>query len=134
MIAQEIIRAELDADLLSRGYAAMSDYSVWFNLCTENRIVWVSVSASDVLEAITESGWNGLEASGRADVDSILSMGDGIDLSPGSNARTLLEAAFAGSAATLAAVEATAKRTVSRATELGCAVTPYIVTAARGLE
>ncbi len=134
MIAQDIIRTELDLDPLTRGYAAMSDSEVCDDLCTEYITSWVSVSASDVFEAITASGWDSLDASGRADVDSVLSMGDGIDLSPGSNARALLETAFAGNAATLTALKSAARRTISRAAELGCAVTPYIVTAARGLE
>lgn len=134
MTAEEIVRAELDADPLGRGYSSMSDSQVNEDLNTEYRDVWILLTASAVLEAITASGWFGLDASGREDVDSVLSMGTEIDLSPGANARALLETAFAGNAVTRAALVAAAKRTISRAAELGCAVTTRIVTAARGLE
>ena len=55
MVAEEIIRGELDADPLGRGYAAMSDVEVSADLNTLYRESWLDVSASDILEAIVPS-------------------------------------------------------------------------------
>lgn len=134
MTADEIVRAELDADPLARGYAGMTDAEVCADLNTAYRDSWERVSASDILEIIVPAAWSGLTNTERADVDSVLSMGTSLDFSPGSRARVLLTTAFAGSPATLNALEAVAKRAISRAEELNCGVTEYIVTAARRLE
>lgn len=134
MTADEIVRAELDADPLDRGYAGMSDLEVSDDLCAITRDAWVDVSASDILEVIVSGAWGGLTSGERADVDSVLSMGTVIDFSPGSRARVLLTTAFAGSPATLNALAAMAKRLISRADEIGCGVTEFIVAAARAME
>lgn len=134
MVAEEIIRTELDGDPFGRGYAAMSDAEVLADLNTLYRDSWLEVFASDILEAIVPAALNDLDADARQDVDSVLSMGSEIDLSPGSRARTLLLTAFAGSPPTLNAIQNLGKTTISRATELDCGVSVSIVTAARGLE
>ncbi len=133
MTADEIVRIELDADPLDRGYEAMSDLEVCQSLTAAVRESWVPVSASAILEAIVPAAWAGLSDTARADVDSVLSMGGVIDISPGSNARALLVAAFADSGPTLTALAAVAKRMISRAAEIGCSCNEFIVAAARAL-
>ena len=61
MVAEEIIRLELDADPLGRGYAGMSDAETSDDLNLIYRESWPRVSASEILEAITASGWSGLD-------------------------------------------------------------------------
>ena len=134
MPAHEVtVRAELDADPLGRGYAGMTDGEVSDDLVALTRESWVRVSASELLEAIVPADWAGLTNIKRANVDSVLSMGDVINVAPGSNARALLTTAFAGATETLGALEATTKRMISRAAELGCGVSTGIVAAARAL-
>jgi hypothetical protein len=111
----------------------MTDGEVDADLHLANREFSVPVSASQVLEAIVPGGWNQLDAGERADVDTVLSMGDSIDFSPGSRARVLLTTAFAGHPATLDALEAMGRRMTCRADELNCLSTPAIVAAARAL-
>jgi hypothetical protein len=112
----------------------MSDGEVDADLHLANRELHAPVSASRVLEAIVAGGWNQLDAGERADVDTVLSMGDAIDLSPGSRARVLLTTAFAGHPATLEALETVGRQMTCRAAELNCLSTPAIVAAARAIE
>lgn len=134
MTAEEIVRAELDADPLGRGYSGMTDNEVSDDLNTVYRDLWVPVTGSDILEVISAGALSGLTAAKRDDVDTVVSMGGVIDLSPGSRADVMLTTAFAGKPATLTALANVAKRTTSRAQELDCGVTPTIVAAARALE
>ena len=135
MDAENIIRAELDADPLGRGYAGMSAAEAAVDLELPVRDLWVRVAASDILEAIVPAAFNGLEESERRDVDSVLSLGSEVDASPGSKARTILTTAFAGSQPTLNAIQNLGKQLVSRASEIGCSrATEYLVSVARSLE
>ena len=133
MYADEIVRAELDADPLGRGYAGMTDGEIWEDLVALTRDSWVPVAASAIIEAISAGALSGLSTAKRADVDTVVSMGGAIVIAPGSRARALLIAAFTGDPETLNALEATTKRMISRAAELGCGVSPGIVAAARAL-
>ena len=134
MYAEDIVRAELDADPLGRGYSGMSDQEVYDDLVALTRETWNHVSALDILEVIIPGHWNGLMAAKRKDVDSVLSMGSTITFAPGSRADVLLTTAFTGNADTLTALATLAKRMISRAEELNCGVSVAIVTAARALE
>ena len=133
MTAEEIVRIELDADPLDRGYDTMSDVQVDADLHELYCETWDLVSASDILEAIVPAAWQALTADERADVDSVLSMGTAIDFSPGSRARVLVTTAFAGSAPTLNNLLVLGRRMISRAEEIGCGVAVFIVIAARAL-
>lgn len=133
MTADQIIRAELDADPLGRGYAGMSDIEVRNDLNAPTRESWVPVSASDILEAINPAALEALSAEHREDLDSVLSMGTVIHLYPGSRGRVLLTTAFAGAVPTLNALLLLGKRMISRAYELNCGVNEQIVAAARAL-
>jgi hypothetical protein len=131
--ADEIVRAELDADPLDRGYSSMTDAEVSADLNMCIRESWVPVLASDILEIVTPAALADLDVDARRDVDSVLSMGSEIDFGPGTRARTLLTVAFAGSPPTLNALKDLGKVMICRARELGCAVNTAIVTAARAM-
>ncbi len=111
----------------------MSDGDVSVDLNAAYRAVHSPVSASDILEAIVPGHWSTLTIAKRKDVDSILSMGNMIDASPGTRTDVLLTTAFAGKPHTLSALALLGKVVITRAAELSLLVTPSTVSAARAL-
>ncbi len=134
MLAEQLVRIELDADSLSRGYASMGDAAVADDMNTAYRTVYVAVSASQIMEAINAGAWGQLTADERKDVDVLLSLGDEINIAPGTRTRTMLHTIFAGSQPTVNAINELGITVISRADELGVGVSYQLVSRARGLE
>ncbi len=121
------IKAELEADPASLGYAApnagveadaVADAAL---MAAVGQTVDVeTLSASQLFEAIDLGEWNTtLDDIKRANVRMILSLGDSIQIAPGTKARTMMAAALVGATVSLAALGVIGSKTVSRAEELG---------------
>ncbi len=120
--------AELALDPETLGYAAPPGY--WadetaafadFALITAvTRTVNVdTLSGSQLFEAIDDTEWQTLTADQKGDIQFVVSLGDNIQISPGTKARTMLARALSGKAASLAALGVLGSKLVSRAEELG---------------
>lgn len=120
--------AELTADPELLGYAAPPGY--WADetaafadfalLTTVNRPVDVeTLSASQLFEAIDNADWDSRDAAQQAKIQLVVSLGDSIQIAPGTKARTILAAALTGATNSLANLAALGTKNVSRAEELG---------------
>ena len=99
-----------------------------------NRTITVThLSASELFEAIEDSDWDARTADQREKIKTILSLGDEINIAPGTKARTMMASALSGATASLANLGALENPPASRAQELGFPfVTSADVAAARG--
>jgi len=117
-----VLRAELLADPLIIGYAAMNDTQAAASLNTANRPVNVqTLDGAQIYEAIDATEFAALLTTKQEVVD-IIHLGPNILVAPGSKARARLAAIFGGGSATVTALAALGTKTVSRATELGLGV------------
>jgi hypothetical protein len=122
MVDIPALKAEIDADPLTRGYAGMSDSALATSLNTANRDNWISLSSSQIFETIDIPEFQALNAANKARIDRLLGLGDGIQTAPGSQARSELVTVFGGGSVTIAALAALANKPRSRARELGLEV------------
>ncbi len=116
------IKSEITVDSLGRGYGAMSDRAVADDLNTSYRnVVLTSVTAAQIFEAIVPSEFVSLTAAQQVRVDRILSLGDGIDATAGSQARAEILDMFVGGTTTRTnlATLVDSSQTQTRAAELG---------------
>ena len=118
----DILRAELDADPLNRGYAGMNNSQIANSLNTANRTLWKTITSADVFEAIDIAEYAALTDPQKDVVRLVLGLGGRIDTAPGSKLRTAILGTFGNPSNTLTALVAQAARTVSRAEELGIPV------------
>lgn len=117
-----ILKTEIDTDPLTRGYAGMSDQQVADSLNTANRDNWVSLSASQIFEAIDRSEFTALSAGDQGRIDRILGLGSGIQTAPGSQARDEMIAVFGGGSTTISNLLAVANPMQTRGQELGIGI------------
>lgn len=116
------IKIELDTDSLARGYAGMTDLQVADDMNTVYRTRDVdTLSASQIFEAIENTDWDTLIDSEKDKVRLVLDLGDKIQISQSSKARTMLQAALGGttSATNLGNL---VTENISRAEEIGVGI------------
>lgn len=111
---------EISTDPLARGYSGMTDIEIAASLNTRDReIQTFTFSASDLFNAIDPTEYGSITGTVKEQVKLILGLGDDISAASGTNVRTVLVNAFGASSNTLTALQDAAKKTVSRAEELG---------------
>ncbi len=115
------LKAELQNDPLSRGYAGMTLAQKVASLNTVNRPApeRTSVSGSEIFNAIVPAEFSALSAANKDLVRDVFGLGDSINVSTGTNARTVLLNAFGAGTATRTALTALVTQQQSRAAELG---------------
>lgn len=128
---------DLTAELLA-GHPVTGPYNVDNQLAADelnalNRTVTVThLTASELFEAIEDTDWDARTADQREKIKTILSLGDRINIAPGTKARTMMAAALSGATTSLANLGALESPVASRAAELGFpTVTSADVAAAR---
>lgn len=101
MASLQELQAELTSDPLGRGYAAITDQQVADDLNTFSRdVTQGSLSGSAIFNAIVPSEFVALTDQNRQLVRDVFSLGDAVDVGPGTNARTVLLSAFGNGTAT----------------------------------
>jgi hypothetical protein len=112
----QVLRDEIQGDPLGRGYSGMNAAEILADLTTayrdRNRI---SMSGSEILNAVDSTDWNGLDATNKQAVWDLVHLGT---LNPFGVESTMLTNVFGGGSTTIAALNAARKETVSRAVEL----------------
>ena len=79
-----------------------------------------TLSASQLFEAIDAAEWDtNLDATDRDNVRLVLSLGDNIQIAPGTKARTMMSAALTGAPNSLAALGVLGTKLVTRVEEIG---------------
>ncbi|MEE8598019.1 MAG: hypothetical protein V3S69_00605 [Dehalococcoidales bacterium] len=126
LVRIQAIRDELDIDPAVLGYAApnagveadaIADLAL---MSAVGQTVDVpTLSGSQLFEAIDDTEWQALTVDEKTDVQFVVSLGDNIQIAPGTKARAMMARALAGSTASLAALGVLGSKTVSRAEELG---------------
>ena len=112
----DIIKAEIDADPLGRGYAGMSDQQIADTLNAANRTRQrQTVTATEVYQAIDQTEWESLTGGKQAEVWDILHLGT---LTPGGREQDRFLAIFGAQSATIAALKGVRDETISRGEEL----------------
>lgn len=113
------LRNEIETDPNARGYAGMDAQAVADDMNTAYVPIPVtSLSGSELYNAIVPSDFQALTDVQREYARDVLSLGDAIDVSPGTNARDVLVAIFAGTG-TLTAMAALTTTNITRGAELG---------------
>jgi len=127
------LKAELDADPLARGYAAMSDAQASASLNTLDRQkARALMSTDEILQSIVFSEFKALQNADKDNVRMVLSLGS---VDPRGRAADIFVDAFGGASATITALQAARLEPASRVQELDIApgVTPSDVADARRL-
>lgn len=78
-----------------------------------------TLSGSQLFEAIDDTEWQTLTADQKSDVQFVVSLGDTIQISPGTKARAMIARALSGQVNSLANLGVLGSKTVSRAEEIG---------------
>jgi hypothetical protein len=113
------LKNELINDPLGRGYVAMTDAQAVTSLLTKNRPKdKLTMTASQIFEAIDLTEYTALSAADKGRVDVVLGLGDNIFIGPSSKARSFLAGAFSANTATRTALLNSAVELISRSTEL----------------
>lgn len=113
---------EIQNDPLTRNYAGMDNAQLTASLNTADRTVErTTLSASEMFEAIDTGEYQALSAADQDRVKLVLGLGDAIQISSGTKARTILEDVFAGAAGTLTrpALGGLVNETKTRGEEIG---------------
>jgi hypothetical protein len=115
------LRNELLNDPLGRGYSGMTLEQKITSLNTSNRPAPENthVSGADIFNAIVPSEFGSLTAANKDLVRDVFGLGDSINVSTGTNARTVLLNAFAAGTTTRTNLATLVTQTQSRASELG---------------
>jgi len=112
-----VLKSELTADLLTRGYSGMTDAAAATDLNTvyrtRNRS---SMTGSEILNAIVKAEFVALAVADKQMVWDVIHLGD---INPFGIEADLMTDAFGGGSATLTALAAARKDSISRADELG---------------
>lgn len=112
-----ILKSELATDPEGRGYSGMTDAEAATDLNTEYRERdRTSMTGSEVFNAVDMTEWNALTDIQRQTVWNVIHLGT---LNPFGREATLLTNVFGGGSATITALAAARKESISRATELG---------------
>lgn len=116
----DILKTELTTDPLGRGYSGMTDAQAADSLNVADRAFdRTSLSGSEIYNALVPSEFQSLTAAQKEFVRDVFSLGDAIDVSTGTNARTVLLSAFGAGTTTRINLGALVASTRSRADELG---------------
>jgi hypothetical protein len=111
------LSAELTEDPLVRGYSGMNDAAASADLNTVYREKnKTSMTGSEVLNAIDQTEYNALADANKVLVWNLMALGT---LNPFGMESDLLVGAFGGGSATITALAAARKESISRAVELG---------------
>lgn len=114
------LREELSSDPLSREYAGMTDSDAADDLNTAYRdVTRGTLSGATIFNAIVPSEFGALTDAQQRFVRDVFSLGDAVDVGPGTNARTVLLDAFGTGTTTRDNLVAAVSVTISRASELG---------------
>jgi hypothetical protein len=115
--AVDILRDEVIADPLGRGYAGMTDQQVATDLNTVYRTTnKTSMTASDVLNAVDVTEYNALSAADQDKLWQLLAIGE---LNPFGIEATLVTNLFGGGSTTVTDLASLRVNNLSRAEELG---------------
>lgn len=114
------IKAEITNDPLSRGYSGMTAAEITASLNTANIAgpEKTSVSGAEIYNAIVPSEWSALNATQQQYVRDIFSLGDAIDVSSGTNTRTVLLSIFGAGTTTRTNLAELVATQISRAEQL----------------
>lgn len=114
----DILKAEIDSDPLTRGYAGMTDAEVADSLNTADRGSFrTGIPAAEIFSALDLTEYGALSGSEREAFALIVALGS-IDATD-ANTRTLLGTIFPDPSTTRTNLLALAQETVSRGVELG---------------
>lgn len=117
-----ILKTELTADPLARGYSGMTDLQAATSLNTVYRTVnRPQLTSAELLDALDEAEYDALTTAQKGKLNVLLGMG-AMNVEPGKVARGWLLSMFGVGTATRTALVAAVVRTVSRAEELGLPV------------
>lgn len=113
-----LLKAEIALDPLGRGYSGMSDLQIAESLMdvidqTRDK---VSMSASEVFNAIDKAQWDGLTDAQRLKIMDILHMGT---VNPFGLEQSIFVGVFGGGSATILALAVARVENVSQAVKLG---------------
>lgn len=112
------LRAEIEIDLLSRGYSSMTDLEVATDLNTVYRTANIEfVTGQEIFEAVVLLEYNALSAAEKSLFHAIIGMEH--ILVSGANTRASLLAMFGTGTTTRSNLIALQTKTISRAEELG---------------
>lgn len=115
-----ILKIEIDNDPLGRGYSSMSNADVANDLNTSYRSVTKNkLSGSVIFNAIVPAEFSLLSDTQKQVVRDVFSLGDSVDIGPGTNARIALLGAFAAGTTTRANLINAVSAPATRAQELG---------------
>ena len=124
----QALKTELDTDPLVLGY---SDGLPWNDqakaeadlalLQTVRAVDVETLSGSQLFESIDDTEWQARTAEQKADIQFVVSLGDNIQISSGTKARTMMTRALSGATNSLAALGVLGSKNVTRAEELGFA-------------
>lgn len=133
MVDYAALKTELETDPLVRGYSGMTDQQIADDMNTVYRTGTVTeLSASQLFEAIEDSDWDTRTADQREKIKTILSLGDNIQIAPGTKARAMMASALTGATASLANLGSLESPPISRAVEVfGAAVDVAAIESAR---
>lgn len=113
------LRDELIADPLGRGYSAMTDQQAADDLnAVQREVIESRLSGSAIFNAIVPSEFGALADQTKQFVRDVFSLGDTVDVGPGTNARTVLLGAFGAGTGTRDNLVTAVTNTTSRAREL----------------
>ena len=122
----QALKDELVNDTLVLGY---SDGIPWNDqakaeadlaLLQTVRVVDVeTLSGSELFESIDDDEWQVRTPDQKSDIQFVVSLGDNIQIAPGTKARTMLARALSGATNSLAALGVLGSKSVTRAEELG---------------
>lgn len=113
----KVLADEINNDPLGRGYSAMSDFDVAFDINAISRIRnRVSMSASEVFNAIDNTEFNALSADNQQLIWNIIHIGD---LNPFGLEATIFTSVFGGGSTTISDLQNIRIDDISRAAELG---------------
>lgn len=126
----DALKTELTEDPLALGYSGMTDQEVADSLNAVNRQRnRTSMTGSEVINAVDPTQWAGLADAQRQTVWNVVHLGT---VDPFGVEATLLTDVFGAESATITALAAMRKQSISRATELGYPVLrPYDIQRAR---
>lgn len=115
--------AELKNDPLARGYSSKTDAQAFADLtslATGRTKNLTALSAMQVYNAIVPSELQALSGAQQWAVRDLYNLGDNVNVSPGTNARTTLLNAFGPATVTRANLSTLVTVAISRAEEIGC--------------
>ena len=111
------LKAEIETDPLSEGYASMTDEQICASLNAETRSAHVAIlTPTEIINAIVYSEWTAKTAAQQQVIWNLLGMGQ---INPWGIEASIFTTVFGAGSATIAALAALRVKKISRAEELG---------------